>query len=138
MDVRRVRLAAVASGIAAAAAVAPGGAEAAGLIAAYDRYETGKGFELGLVNASTGTRLTLPAGVNTTDDELHPSLSVDGRYLVWMRTRLLPKLNGDIPVPSERTLLMLDRQTGVITTMATGNGAPAGPALGRTAPPAAS
>ena len=56
------------------------------------------------MNASTGTRLTLPAGVNTTDDELHPSLSVDGRYLVWMRTRLLPKLNGDIPAPSERTL----------------------------------
>ena len=90
---------------------------------------TGQGFEIGLVNASTGTRLTVPAGVNTTDDELHPSLSVDGRYLVWMRTRLLPKLNGDIPVPSERTLLMLDRQTGIITTMATGNGAPAGPAF---------
>ena len=43
--------------------------------------------------------------------------------------RLLPKLNGDIVVPSERTLFMLDRQTGVITTMATGNGAPAGPAF---------
>jgi hypothetical protein len=43
--------------------------------------------------------------------------------------RLLPKLNGDIPVPADRTLFMLDRQTGVITTMATGNGAPAGPAF---------
>ena len=43
--------------------------------------------------------------------------------------RLLPKLNGDIPVPSERTLFMLDRQTGMITTMATGNGAPAGPGV---------
>jgi hypothetical protein len=130
MDARRLRRLAVASGISmAAAAAAPAGAPAAGLIAAYDRYETGKGFEIGLLNASTGSRLTLPAGVNTTDDELHPSLSVDGRYLVWMRTRLLPKLNGDIPVPSDRTLLMLDRQTGVITTMATGNGTPAGPAF---------
>ena len=130
MDVRRLRMVALASGVAvAAAAAAPAGAPAAGLIASYDRYETGKGFEIALLNASTGTRLTLPAGVNTTDDELHPSLSVDGRYLVWMRTRLLPKLNGDIPVPSERTLLMLDRQTGVITTMATGSGAPAGPAF---------
>jgi hypothetical protein len=131
MGVRRLRLLALASGVAmGAGTAAPAGAPAAGLIAAYDRYETGKGFEIGLLNASTGTRLTLPAGVNTTtDDELHPSLSVDGRYLVWMRTRLLPKLNGDIPVPSERTLLMLDRQTGVITTMATGNGAPAGPAF---------
>ena len=106
MDVRRLRMVALASGIAlAAAAAAPAGAPAAGLIAAYDRYETGKGFEIGLVNASTGSRLAVPAGVNTTDDELHPSLSVDGRYLVWMRTRLLPKLNGDIAVPSERTLL---------------------------------
>src|SRR3954471_1194058 len=130
MDVRRLRLLGLASGVAmAAVAAAPAGAPAAGLVAAFDRYENGKGFEIGLVNASTGGRLTVPAGVNTTDDELHPSLSVDGRYLVWMRTRLLPKLNGDIPVPPDRTLLMLDRQTGVITTMATGNGAPAGPAF---------
>src|SRR3954451_15251778 len=127
MDVRR--LLALASGIAATGAVAPAVAPAAGLIAAYDRYETGNGFEIGLLNASTGAPLTLPTGVNTTDDELHPSLSVDGRYLAWMRTRLLPKLNGDIPVPADRTLFMLDRQTGVITTMATGNGAPAGPAF---------
>ncbi len=130
MDVRRLRLLALASGIAlTAAAAAPAGASAAGLIAAYDRYVPGQGFEIGLVNASTGTRLTVPPGVNTSDDELHPSLSIDGRYLVWMRTRLLPKLNGDIPVPADRTLFMLDRQTGVITTMATGNGAPAGPAF---------
>src|SRR4051795_5743795 len=107
MDVRRGRLLALASGIAMAAAVAmPVGASAAGLIAAYDRYETGKGFEIGLVNASTGSRLAVPAGVNTADDELHPSLSTDGRYLVWVRMRLLPKLNGDIAVPAERTVFM--------------------------------
>jgi hypothetical protein len=130
MDVRRLRMVALASGITlTAAAAAPAEAPAAGLIAAYDRYETGKGFEIGLVNASTGSRLAVPAGVNTADDELHPSLSVDGRYLVWVRMRLLPKLNGAIVVPSERTLFMLDRQTGVITTMATGTGAPAGPAF---------
>src|SRR5688572_32826878 len=117
MDVRRRRLATLTTGIVlAASAAVPAAAPAAGLVAAYDRYVTGQGFEIGLVNASSGTRLTLPAGVNTADDELHPSLSVDGRYLVWMRTRLLPKLNGDIPVPSDRTLFMLDRQTGVITT----------------------
>jgi len=111
------------------AAAPPASAPAAGLIAAYDKYETGKGFEIGLLNVSTGAKLTLPTGVNTADDELHPSLSIDGRYLVWMRMRLLPKLNGDIVPPAERTLFMLDRQTGVITTMATGNGAPAGPAF---------
>ena len=126
MDVRRLRMVVLATGIAMATAVAaPAAAPAAGLIAAYDRYETGKGFEIGLANASTGARLTLPAGVNTTDDELHPSLSIDGRYLTWMRTRLLPKLNGDIVPPAERTLFMLDRQTGTITTLNTGTGAPA-------------
>ena len=63
MDVRRLRLVALASGIAmAAAAAAPAGAPAAGLIAAYDRYETGKGFEIGLVNASTGTQTHRPGG----------------------------------------------------------------------------
>src|SRR4051794_806015 len=130
MDVRRLRLVDPAAGVApAGGAAAPAGAHAAGLVAAYDRYETGKGFEIGLVNASTGSRLAVPAGVNTADDELHPSLSTDGRYLVWVRLRLLPKLNGDIAVPAERTVFMVDRQTGVITTMATGNGAPAGPAF---------
>ena len=109
------------------AAALPASAPAAGLIAAYDRYETGKGFEIGLVNASTGTRLTVAPGVNTGADELHPALSSDGRYMLFERMQLLPKLNGDIVAPTARTLFMLDRQTGVITTLATGNGAPAGP-----------
>jgi hypothetical protein len=128
MDVRRLRALALGLGIGlAAAAAAPATAPAAGLVAAFDQYEPGKGFEIGLLNASTGARLAIPAGVNTPDDELHPGLSTDGRYLVWVRMRLLPKLNGDIPVPSERTLFMLDRQTGVITTLNTGDGPPAGP-----------
>ena len=124
----RRRLATLAAGaVLVVAAALPASAPAAGLIAAFDRYETGKGFEIGLLNASTGTRLTVPAGVNTAADELHPALSVDGRYMLFERMQLLPKLNGDIVPPAERTLFMLDRQTGVITTLATGNGAPAGP-----------
>jgi hypothetical protein len=126
----RRRRAALAAAAALGLAVAlPASAPAAGLIAAFDRYETGKGFEIGLLNASTGARLTLAPGVNTADDELHPALSVDGRYLLFERMRLLPKLNGDIVPPAERTLLLLDRQTGVITTLATGSGAPAGAAF---------
>jgi WD40-like Beta Propeller Repeat len=124
----RRRLATLAVGAALLAAAAlPASAPAAGLVAAYDRYETGKGFEIGLANASTGTKLTVPAGVNTAADELHPALSTDGRYMLFERMQLLPKLNGDIVPPAERTLFMLDRQTGIITTLATGNGAPAGP-----------
>ena len=47
--------------------------------------------------------------------------------MLFERMQLLPKLNGDIVPPAERTLFMLDRQTGIITTLATGNGAAAGP-----------
>jgi WD40-like Beta Propeller Repeat len=112
---------AAAAGIAiaacAAAGLAPAPAGAAGLIAAYDRYEPARGFDLGLVNVSTGQRPSLPTGVNTTDDELHPALSPDGRYLVFMRVKLVPKLNGDIVPPAERSLLRLDRQTGQIVVL---------------------
>jgi WD40-like Beta Propeller Repeat len=110
-------------------AALPASAPAAGLVAAFDRYETGKGFEIGLVNVSTGASIPVPAGVNTTDDELHPSLSRDGRYMLFERMRLLPKLNGDIVPPTQRTLFMLDRQTGIITTLNTGTGPPAGPSF---------
>jgi hypothetical protein len=116
-------------GIAAAtAAFVPATADA-GLIAAYDRFESGKGFEIRLVNVSTGAAISVPAGVNTTDDELHPTLTPDGRYLAFMRTKLQPKLNGDIVPPSARALHVLDRQTGTVTTpssVGTGTGA-AGP-----------
>ncbi len=106
----------------------PASASAAGLIAAYDRYVTGSGFQIGLVNAATGTAIALPAGVNTPDDELHPTLSSDGRYLVFMRTKLLPKLNGDIVPPEVRTLFIADRQTGTVQSLSqTGAGPVFGP-----------
>jgi hypothetical protein len=106
----------------------PASASAAGLIAAYDRYVTGSGFQIGLVNAATGAAIALPAGVNTTDDELHPTLSPDGRYLVFMRTKLLPKLNGDIVPPDARTLFIADRQTGTVQSLSqTGAGPVFGP-----------
>lgn len=112
------------SAVVAALACAPASASAAGLIAAYDRYVTGQGFEIGLVNAATGAAIALPAGVNTTDDELHPTLTPDGRYLVFMRTKLLPKLNGDIVPPASRTLFVVDRQAGTVTSLnQTGAGA---------------
>ena len=106
----------------------PASASAAGLIAAYDRYVTGSGFQIGLVNAATGAAIALPAGVNTPDDELHPTLSPDGRYLVFMRTKLLPKLNGDIVPPEARTLFIADRETGTVQSLSqTGAGPVFGP-----------
>jgi hypothetical protein len=127
---------AVASALATTATV-PAAASGAGLVVAYDRYETGRGFEISLANAATGAGLTIPTGVNTTDDELHPALSVDGRYLLFDRMRLLPKLNGDIVAPAERTVNLLDRQTGVITSLATGNGPAAGATFANRTPRAA-
>jgi hypothetical protein len=108
-----------------AAGLSPATASAAGLVAAYDRYEPGKGFEIGLVNVGTGQAIPVPAAVNTTDDELHPTLSPDGRFLVFMRMRLLPKLNGDIVAPPDRALFRLDRQSGAVAAL--NLGAAAGP-----------
>ncbi len=102
--------------------IVPATASAAGLIAAYEEYVTGSGFEIRIVNAATGAQVTVPAGVNTPDDELHPALSNDGRHLVFTRMKLLPKLNGDIVPPAQRRLLSVDRQTGTLTELPPGVG----------------
>ena len=117
-------------GLAAGLALAPATANAAGLIAAYDYYVPGKGFEIGLKDAQTGANLSLPAGVNTNDDELHPALSRDGRYILFDRMRLLPGLNGDFVPPEDRTIQRVDRQTGAVTRFI-GGPKVAGPAFVR-------
>ncbi len=112
-----------------AAAIAAGAfappAEGA-VVAAYEKYVTGSGFQIGLVNVSTGAQITLPPGVNTSADELHPTLSADGRQLAFMRTTLQPKLNGDIVPPAARSVFVVDRETG--TTIHERQGA-SGPVL---------
>jgi WD40-like Beta Propeller Repeat len=45
-------------------------------------------FDVAVLNASTGARLTLPAGTNTTDDEIHPTISKDGKRLAVERRNL--------------------------------------------------
>ncbi len=42
-------------------------------------------FDIEVVNAATGTQVPLPAGVNTTADELHPTISADGSRLAFER-----------------------------------------------------
>ena len=91
------------------------------LVAAYETFDGGD-FDLRLKNAATGSTLTLPAGVNTADDELHPALSADGRFLAWTRMKLQPQLDGDIVPPPERQLFWLDRTTGAITQLSNGAG----------------
>ncbi len=87
-------------------------ASAAELQAAYEHYVPGESFQIGLVNAATGAARPLPAGVNTTDDELAPALSPDRRWLVFTRMRILPKLDGTFVVPTGNLVLVdLQAQT---------------------------
>ena len=41
--------------------------------------------DIAVINAATGARQALPSGVNTADNELHPSITPDGRRLVFQR-----------------------------------------------------
>jgi WD40 repeat protein len=43
-------------------------------------------FDIAVLNASTGARVPLPAGTNTTADETHPSITIDGRRLAFERS----------------------------------------------------
>ena len=123
--------------VAGLAIAAPSARAADGLMAAYDTYVSGSGFQVRLVNAGTGAQISLPSGVNTTADELHPTLSHDGRYLVFMRTQLAPTLAGDIVPPAARTIHLVDRTAGTVTQLAAGE-SPSGPTFGIFAPPATS
>jgi hypothetical protein len=120
--------------LATAIAAAPAHA-AGGLMGAYETYVSGSGFEIRLVNVSSGAQITVPSGVNTSADELHPTLSHDGRYLVFMRTQLVPTLTGDIIPPAARTLVIADRSTGTVTTLSAAGESASGPSFSVTATP---
>lgn len=79
---RRMMTAAVA---AAAIALLPAAAAQADIVAAYDHAVPGQGTDIALLDVSTGQRLPLPAGVNTTSNEAHPSLSADAGRLIFER-----------------------------------------------------
>lgn len=82
---------------------------ATSVIAAYERYVPGQGFNIGLVDTGTGAAIAVPAGVNTAADELHPALSSNGRWLVFSRMTLTPQLNGNVVPPAERAVHRVDR-----------------------------
>jgi hypothetical protein len=45
-------------------------------------------FDIALLDATTGERLPLPPGINTSAEELHPSITPDGRWLAFERVDL--------------------------------------------------
>ena len=57
----------------------------ADILAAYDHATATGQLDIGLVNASTGQPVPVPAGVNTTAQEFHPTLSPDGTLLAFVR-----------------------------------------------------
>ncbi len=71
---------------------------------------SGSGQDIAIVNATLGTRVALPAVVNSADSELDPSISLDGRKLVFRRTS---------PTGVNR-LLMVDLVTGESADIFTG------------------
>jgi hypothetical protein len=110
-----VRLVRLVLALAVALLCAPPVASAAtSLIAAYDKYVPGQGFDIKLVDTGTGLEIPLPSGVNTSADEIHPAMTPGGRYLVFTRMQLSPQLNGDVVPPGSRSLVMVDRTTGAI------------------------
>jgi hypothetical protein len=71
---------------------------------------SGSGQDIAIMNASTGARVALPPVVNSVDTELDPSITTDGRKLVFRRTS---------PTGVNR-LLMVDLVTGQSADVFTG------------------
>ena len=61
-------------------------------------------------------RAAAPRGREHRRRRVASGASLDGRFLVFTRMKLLPKLNGDIPVPAQRSLVWVDLQTGTSPT----------------------
>jgi hypothetical protein len=63
----------------------------------------GQNLDIAVFDTSTGSRVALPSGVDTTADEFHPSVSSDGRFLLFER---------ESPVTSETRVMMVSLATG--------------------------
>jgi hypothetical protein len=97
---RLVRAIGLAVGLALLAPAAAG----ADIIAAVQVTGPDGSPDIAVMNATTGERATLPAGINTAQQELHPSISTNGRRLVFLRLD---------PVAGTRRVIVVDTQTGV-------------------------
>jgi len=67
----------------AAALLAP--AARADIIAATEVRNASLNYDIALIDTATGTQLGLPEGINTSANEMHPSITPDGKRLVFSR-----------------------------------------------------
>lgn len=95
---------------AAAALVAPAVAHA-DLRAAYDRVTSTGQLDVAVINASTGLPVALPAGVNTSAREFHPTLSPDGRRLAFVR-QTFERRGSDQILQAVNRIHVVDLTTG--------------------------
>jgi hypothetical protein len=81
----------------------------ADIFAVADTLDTSLHADVAMVDASTGARVTLPATVNTTGDEFHPTISSDGKKLVLERR-----------VSGTRRILLVSLPDGAVTDLFSG------------------
>src|SRR4051794_22782568 len=108
------RLSRLAFAAAAAVLVLPAVAHA-DLLAAYDRVAAAGQLDVALVNASTGQSVALPAGVNTSAREFHPSLSPDATRLAFVR-QTFEQRGSDRILKAVDRIHVVDLRTGAEVT----------------------
>jgi hypothetical protein len=98
-----MRLTRALPGLAIALALLLPGAARADLLAAVQVTGPDGSADIAVMNAATGARLALPAGINTAAQELHPSIATDGKRLVFLRQD---------PAAGTTRVIVLDTTTG--------------------------
>ncbi len=109
------------------AAVLCPGAASANILAATEVPDPAAGThdtDVALVDTATGGRIGLPAGINTADDELHPSITPDGKRMVFERFNVFSDTTRIIAVD-----LTTGTQADLFNAFATAQFKPAGPTI---------